>query len=146
MIRIKFISALVVLAVITQFAQSQSAGRIQGLVLDEQTGSALYGANVLVQGTLLGAASDEKGEFTITRLPPGSYTLLVTMIGYESQSLAVTIQPDATQAVTVHLSPTILQQRTLVVTATKRHQLIVVPPQQKPSIHLSKPVLKHLSY
>ena len=115
---------MVVLAVITQHAQSQSAGRIQGLVLDEQTGSALYGANVLVQGTLLGAASDEKGEFTITRLPPGSYTLLVTMIGYESQSLAVTIQPDATQAVTVHLSPTILQQRTLVVTATKRHQLI----------------------
>jgi outer membrane receptor for ferrienterochelin and colicin len=124
MIRIKIISALIVLGFITPIMQAQLTGRIQGIILDEQTGKGLYGANILVQGTLLGAASDETGGFTISRLPPGAFTLFVTMIGYESQSIPITVQPDVTRTVTIHLTPTILKQPTLVVTATKRRQLI----------------------
>jgi outer membrane receptor for ferrienterochelin and colicin len=124
MIRTRITSLFAVLGIITQMMQAQPGGRIQGLILDEQNGKGLYGANVLVQGTLLGAASDETGGFTITRLPPGTFTLFVTMIGYESQSIPITLQPDVTRTVTIHLIPTVLTQPALVVTATKRRQLI----------------------
>ena len=40
----------------------QTAGKVRGTVTDESTGEALVGANVLIDGTSLGAATDENGE------------------------------------------------------------------------------------
>ncbi|MFQ5750932.1 MAG: carboxypeptidase-like regulatory domain-containing protein, partial [bacterium] len=49
-----------------------STGQIHGTVRDAETGDPLPGANVLLEGTAIGAATDLKGEYRIPRVPPGN--------------------------------------------------------------------------
>ena len=62
----------------------QTAGKIRGTVTDEGTGEALAGANVLIDGTSLGAAADENGEYFILNVGPGTYTMRAEIIGYKT--------------------------------------------------------------
>ena len=66
------------------WAQSMTAS---GTVKDANTGEALAGANVVVEGTSLGAATNLNGSFTINNVPEGSQ-ITASMIGYGSQTLA----------------------------------------------------------
>jgi hypothetical protein len=62
-----------------------TTGKIAGKILDAETNEPLPGANVIIQGTNAGAATDLEGNYSIINLPPGQYTLVVKMIGYTSQ-------------------------------------------------------------
>lgn len=62
----------------------QSVGKIAGTVTDAETGDPLPGANVVVVGTMMGAAADADGEYYILNIPPGKYDLRASMIGYEA--------------------------------------------------------------
>ena len=53
---------------------AQTSGKVRGTVTDEATGEELIGANVLIDGTGLGAATDENGEYFILNVAPGAYT------------------------------------------------------------------------
>ena len=66
------------------FAQS---GRISGKVTDQQTGEPLIGANIIVMGTSLGAASDVNGEYLITNLSAGNYNVKASYIGYRDVTI-----------------------------------------------------------
>lgn len=57
-------------------------GKIRGTVRDVATKQSLPGANVLVMGTALGAMADAQGQFTILNVPPGSYRLQASVVGY----------------------------------------------------------------
>lgn len=70
---------LILFACFITFAQT---GRISGLVTDQQTGEPLIGANLIVVGTSLGAASDVNGEYLITNLVAGQYSVKASYIGY----------------------------------------------------------------
>ena len=61
-----------------------TTGKIAGRVIDKDTGQPLYGTNIVVEGTMLGASSDSDGNFIILRLPPGVYTIRAMMMGYGS--------------------------------------------------------------
>jgi len=76
-------AAILTLAIIlasNAFAQDLQ-GAIRGAVKDE-LGQELFGVNVLVQGTTIGAVSDVDGEFTIERVPPGAYEVRFSLLGY----------------------------------------------------------------
>ena len=60
----------------------QSSVTIKGIVTSE-SGSALAGANVVIEDTDLGAASDENGQYSIENVDLGS-SVTASMIGYES--------------------------------------------------------------
>ncbi len=65
-----------------------TAGRIKGKVIDLQTGEPLIGANVLVVGTSLGAATDVNGDYTINFLDAGVYTVKATYLGYKTVTIS----------------------------------------------------------
>lgn len=57
-------------------------GRIIGQVYNETTREPIFGANILVLGTGLGATTDVEGQFSIAQVPVGTYSLKITAIGY----------------------------------------------------------------
>lgn len=61
---------------------AQSTGKISGRVTEVGTNEPLIGANIVVEGTNLGAASDEDGFFFIIGVPPGVYRVKAMEIGY----------------------------------------------------------------
>ena len=81
-------------AVFAVFAFSATTGKITGRVTDSETEEPLAGANVIVQGTSIGASANAEGYYTILNIPPGSYTVAATYVGYarvEKQDVEVKI-------------------------------------------------------
>ncbi len=92
-------------------------GTIQGSVNDTQTGEALPGANVLVVGTSLGAATDLNGRFVIRNVPPGSYTLRTTYVGYNENQTNIMVRSGEEVRVELKLQAVGVQGKEVVVTA-----------------------------
>jgi outer membrane receptor for ferrienterochelin and colicin len=64
---------------------AQVVGEITGKVID-QTETPIPGANVIVEGTTFGAQTDFDGNYRITKVPPGSYNLIVSYQGFQTQT------------------------------------------------------------
>ena len=88
---INIIKWILILILSSQFIL---AGGINGKVTDAGSGDFLPGANVVLDGTNYGASSDRFGEFTISNVPDGNYTLTVTYVGYADYSDSVTVGSD----------------------------------------------------
>ena len=94
----------------------QTSIKVTGQVLDAETGDPLIGANVLVEGTSYGAATDPEGRFEIANLPVGTYTIRVVMIGYtEAQKSGVRIFEDHSISLYFRLQPKIIRLGSLLV-------------------------------
>jgi iron complex outermembrane receptor protein len=63
---------------------AQGNGTINGHITDESTGEALIRVNVIISGTTIGAATDLDGNYTITNVPAGSYSLVFSLISYQT--------------------------------------------------------------
>ncbi|MDZ7393244.1 MAG: TonB-dependent receptor [candidate division KSB1 bacterium] len=100
------------------------AGSVRGSVVEASTGRPIEGANVVVTGTILGAASDAKGRFIIPKIAPGWYTVVVSSIGYKEVTLEVRVLPGLPTEVNVSLEPTVIELGGLVVTASKYQQTL----------------------
>lgn len=64
--------------------QKIPTGTIKGKILDADTQSPLIGANIIIDGTVLGAVTDLEGNFVILKVPVGNYVLKFSLIGYET--------------------------------------------------------------
>lgn len=80
-------------------------GRVQGQVMDRARGKGLPAANVVVEGTRLGATTDEEGRFTIDSVPAGDRRLLVRRIGYVAQTVPLAVKEESGATATVALAP-----------------------------------------
>ena len=76
------------------FATSAQNGIIRGFVYEKSSGEPVMFANVFLQGTTIGATTDEKGFYTITSVPAGSYTLMATTIGYDTARVTVNVKAE----------------------------------------------------
>jgi outer membrane receptor protein involved in Fe transport len=59
-----------------------TTGKISGVVTDQATGAPLIGANVLIEGTSTGTATDADGYYSMINISPGRYNLIFQFIGY----------------------------------------------------------------
>jgi iron complex outermembrane receptor protein len=79
---------------------------------------------VILLGTTIGSATDANGEFLIPRVPVGSYRVRASMLGYERQSLDIVIEAGQTSILYFELRAISLTSSELVVTASRRSQLL----------------------
>ncbi len=95
------------LTVVAAHAQEQdrSPDAITGYVFDAETDESLPGVNVFLDGTLRGAATNAEGYFRIDGVPPGRYTLVASMVGYEQQQTKITMPEAGQRGFRFQLSP-----------------------------------------
>ncbi len=127
----KYILFFLITAFHSSFLLAGETGKIAGKVVDKQTGEALPGANVIVTSVWsgdremkldnpFGAASDVNGEYFIINVPPGSYSVQVSFIGYKGEKRTrVRVQVDKTTRLDFELQPISIAGEEVVVTAYK---------------------------
>ncbi|RMF10502.1 MAG: TonB-dependent receptor [Candidatus Neomarinimicrobiota bacterium] len=96
---------------------------ITGRVLDDSTGEALVGANIVVAHTFTGTATDQRGEFRLPEVP-ASGSLVITMMGYERKEIPLPVN----SPLTVRLRRDVLEAPRVVVTASRKTQDILESP------------------
>ena len=63
-------------------SEKESHGEIKGVVLDKKTREPLAGVNITVEGTRRGTTTNQNGEFSISQILAGKWTLIFDYIGY----------------------------------------------------------------
>jgi outer membrane receptor protein involved in Fe transport len=97
------------------FAQT---GNISGTVTSAENGDPLPGVNIAVEGTQLGAATDENGEYVIISVPPGEYDVVASFVGYTTvRQTNVLVEIDRTTTVDFSMQSEVVEEDEIVVTA-----------------------------
>ena len=109
--------ALALAALLGAAAASAQTGKLSGRVTDAD-GQPLIGASVLVVGTTFGAATDVDGVYNVLRVPPGTISIRVSSIGYQTQVVeGVLITSNTTTELDVTLRDEVVAGEEVVVTA-----------------------------
>lgn len=114
---------VLVCSVLTSAGGQVPSGVLSGKVVDAETGEPLVGANIALRGTVLGRVTNVDGSFRFQNLPVGVYTVVISMVGYETfvaQNVEVTLRSE--KVVNAALKPIVIQTDPIVVTASRREQ------------------------
>jgi hypothetical protein len=96
-------------------AQTLTPATIQGHVVDYNTGEPLQGAHVFLSGTRIGTVTNSAGRFQIEHIPPGSYRLVISIIGYERAPFDILLREADERTYVRRLKPVIYQMNELYV-------------------------------
>ena len=109
------VSILYLITPILLFAQ-ENTGSVYGIVVDKSTNEPLPGANIIIVGTNYGAATNLDGEFSISGIPPDTYQLRASVIGYNSTTKTdISIMPGRPANVDFELTSTTIELEDIVV-------------------------------
>ncbi len=96
---LKAISLLALVLVVTSVMVAGN-GKLKGVVKDSSSGEPIVGANIVIEGTTLGAAASVEGDYFILNVPPGIYNVRASAIGY-APVVVRNIQVSSDQTVTI---------------------------------------------
>ena len=100
-------------------AQPATQITISGTVLDAETGQPLPGASIFLANTLLGAAADQDGRFSIPGVGLGTHEVVASFVGYESQAERLRLTRVENVTVTFGLQPHVIESSGIEVTAAE---------------------------
>ena len=99
---------------------SASTGKISGKITDSETSKPMIGVNILVKDIGTGSVSDIDGEYTISNIPPGTYTIEATYIGYSKIVLQnILVSQNRTSYQDFSLTPETIEGKEVVVIADR---------------------------
>jgi len=99
---------------------SAQQATLQGTVLDSESGEELVGAHVLLIGTVMGSVTDTDGRFTVRGIPPGTYDVRVSYVGYTPTIISgVVLRAGESPKLEVSLGVETLDQDEVVITAER---------------------------
>lgn len=89
-------------------AHAQMAS-IEGYVYDEESKEPIIGANVFINNSTIGSATDLKGYYQISKVPMGKFELVVTYISHKSQTIPISITDNSAYKADFVLEPDLKQ-------------------------------------
>ena len=119
MMKTKNILMLTIFMIISVLSFAQGNNSVKGFVYEKSNGEPMMFANVYLKGTTLGSTTDINGYFSITRVPDGSYTLLVTMMGYDTIAEPISLKNDQILNKKFHLEEAAIKLEAVNITADK---------------------------
>lgn len=115
---------------LAMFAQN---GTVTGTILDKEfNNEPLPFANIVIKGTKQGTSTNENGKYSIT-LKPGSYTLVIGYLGYETKEIPFTIKANEKKVInhTLEASGVQLQDVEIIQVVSKEKESALLLEQQK---------------
>ena len=112
---------------------------ISGFVSDSSSGEVLIGANVFLQETGQGMATDLNGYYIIQEILPGNYTIMVSYIGFDMYKQKTRLSDDESKKVNINLVEQVVQLTEIEVTAEKLQRRNNIQPSK---INLSPRMMK----
>lgn len=109
----------------TQFATAQH--RVAGTITNSKNNEALVGANIYLEGTTFGTASDKEGKYEITGIPNGTYKLRASYHGYKTEEYRLEIYQNKS-SVHFRMEENSIDLNAIVVTGTRTERQISESP------------------
>ena len=103
-------AGIVFFMLFTSLLVEAQSGIIKGKVSDAQTAQPLPFASVYVNYTTIGTYANDKGEFLLKNLPPGSYDIVVSYIGHKPYQAHINLSDSAEIFLSVKLELTALRE------------------------------------
>ncbi len=91
----KFVLITLVNLFITSLVLAQT-GQVKGVVIDEDYGEPLIGANVIIKGTYKGTIVDINGNFMLDGVEPGKQAVVISFVGYEEKEVPFEVKAGQT--------------------------------------------------
>lgn len=125
MSRIVFFLSLLMLSASSLFAKNgvENTGIIKGTITTSDSKPAVA-ATVQLKGSKKAVLTNEKGEFSLENIEPGSYELQVSLIGYETLLQSVTVEAGETVTVSRQLATAQKQLSEVIVSAGRTRETI----------------------
>lgn len=115
--RILFTKELIFLILLLLTTNIFGQGAIQGVVTDSLSDDPLVGANIYLVGTGFGAAVNIEGQYSLTRIPFGNYTVKFSYIGYKAREFTININSNTTIELDVQLVPDVIEGEEVIISA-----------------------------
>jgi hypothetical protein len=108
-----------VLFLFTAVARAQVTGDIRGFIYEKESSEPAIYTSVFLKGTPYGTQTSLEGYFSLTKIPPGNYTLMVTSIGFDTLSIPVTVKGHDIQTKKLYLEKSVIEFREVNVSAER---------------------------
>lgn len=97
-------------------------GTIRGFVYDKANGEPVLFTNVYLSGTTYGAATDVNGYYTVTKVPPGNYNLIVSSIEFDTLVTPITVAANEIITKKLYLVKRTVNLKAIDISAEKQEQ------------------------
>lgn len=101
-------------------------GTIRGVVTDSLNLQGLPGANIILDGTSIGAATDLNGEYIITNIPPGMYVLKAKYIGYKEFSVDIMLKSGESATYNIVMTSDVVEGEVVTVSVQREGQIAAI--------------------
>lgn len=125
---------IILLLLSFQLAYAQET-TLKGKVTDNTDGLPLQGAIVEIVSLHKYASTSDKGEFVFNNIPTGNYILKITLLGYTSEEIRISMPKQSGQRLEVSLHQSIEDLETVVVTGTRSEKKLKDVPVLTQVIH-----------
>ncbi|MCF7827080.1 MAG: TonB-dependent receptor [Candidatus Marinimicrobia bacterium] len=103
--------------------QAGTSGKLTGIITDENN-TPLIGVNVFIENSSMGGSTDENGFYAILNVPPGTYTIVASYIGYKTVRVSeIGVSIDLTRYVDIQMDPEIISSGEEVLVVAQRSLL-----------------------
>ncbi|KAB2925613.1 MAG: TonB-dependent receptor [Bacteroidetes bacterium] len=111
---------LLLLIVGTASLAADTRGKLAGRVVDERTNEPLIGINIVLVGTSTGAATDFEGNYVILNIPPASYEVRFSGVGYAAKVIReVRVSAGQTTTLNLSMAEEVVKGQEVVIIATR---------------------------
>ena len=124
---------LIIMVFVPFFSFSQNA-QIKGKVLDAKTKESIPGANIILKGTTIGAITDLDGNYIISNIPPGNYSISCSFISYSTVTKEnITLINEQVKTIDFNLGESAIALKTVKISTkkTERTESAMVAMQKK---------------
>lgn len=109
----------VIILLFPHFMDAQNTASVSGYISNTVTGEPLISANFSIKESPKGTSANTSGYFALANLPPGSYTVVATFIGYKRFEKEISLEAGENLYLNIELEPEELEMEEIVVESQK---------------------------